>query len=406
MDLYISTENILSISKSRGHAVAWVQREVASFIGCMNITNIVIDSELIKEKHLPLLLPTLKVIDSALISFNLDQSIKLSASFALSFIEDCLRIPQNPSFEKFRAVLVQVMDFLQRPKSSLTISASCNEKLGLGDCLIGSITRAISVLPDHKLPLQINLRSPPFSSPIDIVQLENQLMRVVRDKNKNRVGNRLVSFFVEKPWSEEFEQKELAREKEHLFPSSRREVIDSELDSIGYMAQLDVLTPLATVPVINPATPTTPTVNPFAPPSPPTMTPITTPTTTPTTTPPSTPASPSSSSGQWCVASPSASPTALQVALDYACGYGGADCSAIQKSGSCFNPDTVRDHASYAFNEYYQKNPAPTSCNFGGTATLTNTDPSKLCRISLSLLLLLILHLHVLSNAIVLVSVF
>ncbi|KAL5220539.1 hypothetical protein ABZP36_025252 [Zizania latifolia] len=80
--------------------------------------------------------------------------------------------------------------------------------------------------------------------------------------------------------------------------------------------------------------------------------------------------------GTWCVASQSASPTALQVALDYACGYG-ADCSTIQQGGSCFNPDTVHDHASYAFNSYYQKNPVPTSCDFGGTATITNTDPSS-----------------------------
>jgi hypothetical protein len=66
------------------------------------------------------------------------------------------------------------------------------------------------------------------------------------------------------------------------------------------------------------------------------------------------------------------------VALDYACGQGGADCSAIQQGGSCFSPDTVRDHASYAFNSYYQKNPVQTSCDFGGTAALTTADPSKL----------------------------
>ncbi|KAI3709899.1 hypothetical protein L2E82_39667 [Cichorium intybus] len=101
---------------------------------------------------------------------------------------------------------------------------------------------------------------------------------------------------------------------------------------------------------------------------------------------PTGPTGPSGSSGgSWCIASSSASETSLQVALDYACGYGGADCSAIQSSGSCYNPNTVRDHASYAFNAYYQKNPAPTSCSFGGVAQITNTDPSSgSCRYSSS----------------------
>ncbi|KAI4295381.1 hypothetical protein L6164_035432 [Bauhinia variegata] len=132
----------------------------------------------------------------------------------------------------------------------------------------------------------------------------------------------------------------------------------------------------------NPATPMTPT-NPLATPTAPTTTTPTAPTTTtptaPTTTTPTAPTTttPTSSGGQWCVASQTASDTALQVALDYACGYGGADCSAVQSGASCYNPNTMRDHASYAFNDYYQKNPAPTSCAFGGTATLTSNDPSN-----------------------------
>ncbi|KAA8540062.1 hypothetical protein F0562_026754 [Nyssa sinensis] len=39
--------------------------------------------------------------------------------------------------------------------------------------------------------------------------------------------------------------------------------------------------------------------------------------------------------------------------IDYVCGLG-LDCKPIQEGGACFIPDTVRAHAAYAMNTYYQ----------------------------------------------------
>ncbi|KAL8229232.1 hypothetical protein R6Q57_014132 [Mikania cordata] len=81
----------------------------------------------------------------------------------------------------------------------------------------------------------------------------------------------------------------------------------------------------------------------------------------------------------WCVAKPSVPSEKLQEAMDYACGEGGADCSAISPTGSCYFPDSIVAHASYAFNSYWQQNKNNGgSCGFGGTAMLITSDPSFL----------------------------
>ncbi|KAL3701347.1 hypothetical protein R1sor_019369 [Riccia sorocarpa] len=79
----------------------------------------------------------------------------------------------------------------------------------------------------------------------------------------------------------------------------------------------------------------------------------------------------------WCVAKPGSEVADLANALDFACGEGGADCSAIQSGGPCYLPDTLFSHASYAFDSYYSKNGRNTwNCYFNGSALITITNPS------------------------------
>ncbi|PKI67741.1 glucan endo-1,3-beta-glucosidase 12-like [Punica granatum] len=84
-----------------------------------------------------------------------------------------------------------------------------------------------------------------------------------------------------------------------------------------------------------------------------------------------------SAAGQtWCVASEKVGKEKLQASLDYACGEGGADCKPIQEGATCYNPDSLEAHASYAFNSYYQKQARKAgSCYFGGAAYVVTQPP-------------------------------
>ncbi|PON98118.1 Glycoside hydrolase [Trema orientale] len=82
-------------------------------------------------------------------------------------------------------------------------------------------------------------------------------------------------------------------------------------------------------------------------------------------------------SAVFCVAKSDADSDKLQDGLNWACGQGRANCSAIQSGQPCYFPDNLENHASYAYNDYYQRmQSVGGTCDFDGTATTTSIDPS------------------------------
>ncbi|KAL4556883.1 hypothetical protein LXL04_035049 [Taraxacum kok-saghyz] len=104
-----------------------------------------------------------------------------------------------------------------------------------------------------------------------------------------------------------------------------------------------------------------------------------TPSPKPTTpTPAPTPGAPISAQGKrWCVPKPDANDVALQSNIDYICSNG-IDCSPTQPGGTCFEPNTIRAHASFLMNFYYQVHGRHNfDCDFAHTGIIASTDPSN-----------------------------
>ncbi|TVU04963.1 hypothetical protein EJB05_48108 [Eragrostis curvula] len=83
--------------------------------------------------------------------------------------------------------------------------------------------------------------------------------------------------------------------------------------------------------------------------------------------------------GVWCVLAggKAMDKAAVAAAVKYACEQGSGTCSAIQPGGACREPNTLRAHASYAFNAYWQQfKGVGGTCFFNGLAETTTKDPS------------------------------
>ncbi|KAJ1417207.1 X8 domain [Sesbania bispinosa] len=424
VDFFLNKSLVENFISSKSSGVSWLRTHLVSILTKVDIRSIIVSygSESLGQNEISLLLSALKSIHSVLSKLQLSKEVKVSVAFPLSFLENL-----NPSDEND---LCRIIWFIKKINSFIMIEDNIDGELSMGDNFVQSIitraTIAACILPCNDVPMVLAIKSAVLPSSMELVQFSEAVSKYL--EAKSQITKRLVALYVEVDTAEDFGQKEIRRQEEEIFPLShiRRTLQDTN----NSPSPVFPTNPTSATPVITPPdTPTiitVPSTNPVTvSPTNPAATPVTVPSTTPVPIPPSNPANspvpvtnpvpapitvpgaqpvtnpvtssypppsgsvplmnpqppPANTNAQampgqgWCVAKTGVPETQLQSALDYACSS--VDCSQIQQGGSCYSPNSVQNHASFAFNSYYQKNPAPTSCDFGGSATIVNTNPSS-----------------------------
>ncbi|KAK3025044.1 hypothetical protein RJ639_043322, partial [Escallonia herrerae] len=437
IDLYLNHTQVENLRIFEPCAISWLKSLLITSTPHVKIKNIVVNSnsnDSPGRHQLPLLVSTLKSIRSILGSFHLDREVAVSVAFPLQLLENL-----NKKYERDLQRISDFI-YKARSSVIVAANVDGVLSMGdqFIESVTKSATLAASALPHTDVSMVLMVKSSAVPSALELAEFGDKISRSL--DNGTQITGRISGLFAGVSLMNNFEKQELQREEEQMFHLSHRDLSSIDYKSTHRDSVYPPTTVFPTTPITNPVTTpvvapsdnpapivvTVPSTNPIpvtpnpsatpvtvpaatpvqVPPTNPTNSPVpvTNPVTTPSTVPPAvtnpvttypapsgvpvtTPAtnpvtppaatnSPAVPGQSWCVVKSGAMESAIQSALDYACGIGGADCSTIQQGGSCYNPNTLQNHASYAFNSYYQKNPVQTSCEFGGAAMLTNTNPS------------------------------
>ncbi|KAK6918811.1 X8 domain [Dillenia turbinata] len=388
----LPNELLSSVSKSKSFAASWVHKNVAAYYPSTQIEAIAVGNEVFVDPHntTSFLVPAMQNIHSALAKLNLDSKIKVSSPIALTAIQNSY----PSSAGSFRSELIEpvfkpLLNFLRQTGSFLMVNAypffayeanadviSLDYALfrenpgvvdsgnglryfNLFDAQIDAVFAAMDKLQYDDVPLVVTETGWPSKGD------ENEIGATVQNAalyNGNLVKRVLTGGGTPlKPKADltvylfalfnENEKNGPSSERNYgLFYPNEEKVYDIPLNMEGlrhYKEPVDGGQPKS-APVNGGSSGGGGSVSARA-------------------------------NGQsWCVANGEMGKDRLQVALDFACGEGGADCRPIQEGASCYDPDTIEAHASYAFNSYYQKKGrAGGTCFFGGAAYVVTQPPSK-----------------------------
>ncbi|KAL6202401.1 hypothetical protein ACLB2K_026109 [Fragaria x ananassa] len=373
----LPNELLSSAAKEQSFADKWVQANISHYYPKTQIEAIAVGNEVLDDKNntTDFLVPAMKNIHASLKKYNLDSSIKLSSPISLT----ALQSSYPPSAGSFKPDLVQpvikpLLDFLQQTRSYLMVNAYP---------FFAYADNSDDISLDYAMFKQNPGNVDSGNGLRYMSLLEAQLDAVV--SAMSAIGNKDVKMVVtETGWPSNGDENEVGAGKENaaayngnlvrrvltgggtplkpqeplnvylfaLFNENQKPGPTSERNyGLFYPDQTKVYEiPLTAAELSkDQSTPVNESKT-------------------------QVPTQPSGNT--WCVANANAGEEKLQAALDYACGEGGADCSPITDGSTCFYPNTLEAHASYAFNSYYQKKARGTeTCNFGGAAYVVSQPP-------------------------------
>ncbi|KAL3526875.1 hypothetical protein ACH5RR_011531 [Cinchona calisaya] len=344
----VPNEHLKEISSSVLMAESWTRTHVLAHYPGINITTIVVGHTLLCEKDqeekLSLILPSLKNIHYTLTRWGLHKEIKVSASFSSS----CLHSDSGTFRSDIAEIYIKpLLSFLNEINSPY---------------LVKPPSHSPTLSEKNKILLNSHLEALKNLGFFNLNKIHVVVFKGTKEPNPT---SRKLSFILDTKITEPLPARPTPLAPANAPTYAAGSPLPPWLGKVSPP-------PFSMPPLINhPANPPygfhLPPCNPSG--GPVAAAPVT-----------------SGRRGLWCVAKPSVPPETLQQALDYACGQGGGDCTAIRPRGSCYYPNTVVAHASYAFNSYWQKSKMNGgTCGFGGTAMLIDSDPSyRHCRFTLA----------------------
>ncbi|KAJ8770110.1 hypothetical protein K2173_011205 [Erythroxylum novogranatense] len=361
----VTNQEVLGIGESASTAAAWVNKNVAAYLPSTNITAIAVGSEVLTSipNAAPVLVPAMNYIHKALVASNLNSQIKVSTPQSM----DMIPRPFPPSTATFNSswnsTVYQLLQFLKNTNSYYMLNAypyygytsgggifpidyalfqplpSVKQIVdpntlfhydSMFDAMVDATYYSMDAINISGIPIVVTETGWPWlggtNEPDATVENaetfnKNLIRRVLNDSGPPSQPNLPINTYIYELFNEDKRPGPVSEKNWGLFFTNGTAVYTLSLSATDQIA--------------------------------------------------------GNSSSVFCVSKRNADPDKLKEGIDWACGQGGANCNAIQQGQPCYSPNTFQSHASYAYNDYYQKmRSAGGTCDFDGTATTTSVDPS------------------------------